>query len=447
VRLEGPLALETLESVINEIIRRHEVLRTRIEVDAGQPVQVIDEWAPRHLEVEDLTVLNREAREAEIRKTAREEVETGFDLSKEPLIRVKVLKLEEEEHVVFFTMHHIVTDGWSMGILIAEVGGLYHAFRNGKPSPLPELQIQYADYAVWQRERLQGELLDRQMGYWLRRLGGELPVFRMAIERPEPETRRRRAAHESVALSPELTKEIKALCRREGATLFMMLLAAFKALLYRYSGQEDLIVGTATANRNSFELEKLIGFFVNTLPLRTDLSGDPTFRELLARVSEVALGAYAHQETPFEKLVSELQPERSLNRTPLFRVFFALQNTPLSVVHLPELTLAPVEMGAGLTKMDLVLTMRDSASGLTGTMEYDTDLFDQATIKEATVHFQTLLENIVENPDQPISSLRLLSEIENEDQRQMALPEFQIGRQDFENILIQISSIPTIETK
>jgi non-ribosomal peptide synthetase component F len=269
----------------------------------------------------------------------------------------------------------------------------------------------------------------------------------MAIDRPEPETRSHRAAHESVALSPELTKEIKALCRREGATLFMALLAAFKVLLYRYSGQEDLIVGTATANRNLFELEKLIGFFVNTLPLRTDLSGDPTFRELLARVREAALGAYAHQETPFEKLVSELQPERSLNRTPLFRVFFALQNTPISVVHLPELTLAPVEMGAGLTKMDLVLTMRDSASGLTGTIEYDTDLFDRATIKKAPVHFRTLLENIVEAPDRPLSSLRLLSEIENEDQRRLALPEFQIGRQDLENILIQINSIPAMETK
>src|SRR5262249_6522462 len=225
-----------------------------------------------------------------------------------------------------------------------------------------------------------------------------------------------------------------------GVTLFMMLLAAFKVLLYRYSGQEDIIVGTAIANRNSIELENLIGFFVNTLPLRTDLSGDPTFRELLARVREVALGAYAHQEMPFEMLVSELQPERNLNQMPLFRVFFLLQNAPMPTVHLSGLTLTPVVIEAGLAKMDLSLLLEETEQGVTGSLEYNVDLFDDTTIKKMLAHFQTLLENIVENPDQPLSRLRLLNEEESEGHNLFAFPDFQLSQKDFENILIQIDS-------
>jgi len=446
VRLKGDLNLEALERSVNEIVRRHEALRTRIEVEVREPAQVIDEWEPRRLEVTDLTSLPPEEKEEEAGRISREEVGTGFDLRRGPLLRVKVLKLGEEEHVLLYTMHHIVSDGWSLGILIGEVGALYQAYISGAPSPLEELEIQYADYAKWQRQYLKEELLDEQLRYWRKQLGGELPALKLVMDLPRQEERSRRAGRMYLALPPELAREITALCRREGVTLFMTLLTAFKVLLSRYSGQEDIIVGTVIANRNSIELERLIGFFVNTLPIRTDLSGDPTFRELLARVREVVLGAYAHQDVPFEMVVDEVQPKRSLNQTPLFRAVFVLQNTPGSTGRPSELSSVPVATEGGVAKFDLTFSIVETNHGLIGTLEYDADLFDEAGIKQAPFHFRTLLENIVENPDLPLSSLRLLSDLESEGQGPLDFPDLPLSQRDFENILLEIGGAPNIQT-
>jgi Condensation domain len=446
VRLEGRLDLEALERSINEIVRRHEILRTRIEVERGEPVQVVDEWKHCRLETKYLTSLTREEREAEVVRMAKEEAETGFDLARGPLLRVKALGLRADEHLVLFTMHHIVSDGWSMEILIGEVEVLYRAYIAGEPSPLEDLPIQYADFAVWQREWLKGEALETQLKFWRKHLEGELPALTLAIDRQAPEERSHRAAHEYMTLDPGLTAEIKSLSNREGATLFMTLLAAFNVLLYRYSGQEDIIVGTAIANRNAIEREGLIGFFVNTLPLRTDLSGDPTFRELLARVREFALGAYAHQELPFEKLVSELQPKRNLNQMPLFRALFSLQNVQAPAVNLPGLKLSTIAVEGGAAKFDISMLMSETAQELNGTLEYSTDLFDGPAIKKMLSHFRTLLENIVENPNQPLSSLRLLSDIESKSQAPSDFPDLQLSRKDFENVLMEIRRPQRIET-
>ena len=326
MRLEGRLDLERLEQVINEIVRRHEVLRTRIEVEAGQPVQVIDEWSPRSLEVEDLTSLSQEEREAEARRIASEEARTGFDLSRGPLLRVKVVKLDEEVCVLLFTMHHIVSDGWSMGILIREVGALYQAFSAGEPSPLDELPIQYGDYAVWQRSYLTGDVLDDEIGYWKEQLR-DGATLDLPTDRARPAIPSHRGGSERIEMDREVCEGLKRLSQREGATLFMVLMAAFKVLLLRYSGEEDQSVGTVIANRTRREVEGLIGFFVNTLVMRTDLSGNPSFKELIRRERAVALGAYAHQEVPFERLVEEINPERDLSRSPLFQVMIVLQNT------------------------------------------------------------------------------------------------------------------------
>jgi hypothetical protein len=343
--------------------------------------------------------------------------------------------------VILYTLHHIVSDGWSMGVLLKEVETLYQAYLAGAPSPLEELEIQYADYAMWQRQYIQGELLNEQLQYWRKHLGGELPVLKLVIDRPHLGERTHRAGVESILLPLELTRRIMTLGRSEGVTPFMTLLAAFKVLLSRFSGQEDIIVGTVVANRNSIEIEKLIGFFVNTLPLRTNLAGDPTFRELLARVREVMLGAYAHQDTPFEKLVDELQPERALNQTPLFRAVFTLQNAPSTAAQLPELTSAPVPAQGGMAKFDLTMAMVETSRGLIGTLQYAADLFDDVGIKKMLDHFRTLLENIVENPDQPLSSLRLLRDMESESLISSDFPDLQLNQRDIENILLEIDGL------
>jgi acyl carrier protein len=444
--LKGDLNIEALERAINEIIRRHEILRTRIEVEVGEPIQVIDKWEPRRLEVIDLRRWPREEKEAEVRNRIRAEAETGFYLRNGPLLRVKALKLEEEEHVILYTMSHIVSDGWSMGILMREVGVVYQAYLAGELSPLEELDIQYADYAKWQRQYLQGELLNEQLEYWRTHLGGNLPKLKLVTERHQVQERTHRRGLEFTALPPELTRRIVELSRSEGVTLFMTLLAAFKVLLSRYSGQEDIIVGTVIANRNSIELERLIGFFLSTLPLRTNLAGDPTFRELLARVRKVVLGAYAHQNAPFEKLVDELQPERNLNQTPFFRVAFLLQNTPAPTGRLQELTSSPVAPEGGKVKNDLTMSMMETSQGLVGGLEYDVDLFDSVGMKTMLVHFRTLLENIVESPDRPLSSLRLLSDMESQGQRPLDFPDLQLSQRDLEKILIEIGNPPSIET-
>lgn len=398
VKLEGRLDVKALEWAINEIIRRHEVLRTRIEVEAGEPVQVIEDWEPRRLKVEDLTSLTPAEKEREIGRMISEAAAARFDLSKGPMLRAKVLELGEEQRILLITMHHIVTDGWSMGIMIRELGALYSACHAGERSPLEELEIQYADYAVWQRKWLQGEALKRQLSYWKRQLEGAPAVLELPTDRPRPPIQSFRGESQSLVLSAELTERLKELGRCQNATLFMTLLAGFQTLLYRYSWQEDIVVGAGIANRSRPETENLIGFFVNMLALRTTLSGNPSFTELLARVREVALGAYAHQDVPFDLVVDELQPKRDLGHTPLFQVVFTLQNAPSSALELPGVRLAPLAVDSRVSRHDLVMLMEETPQELTGKLIYNTDLFESATMIEMLKSYEALLEAMVARP-------------------------------------------------
>jgi len=411
-RLQGSLDVAALEWSLNEIVRRHEVLRATFAVVDGRPAQVIAPEMRLTLPVEDLRGLPEAEQEAEVERWATEEAHHPFDLAQGPLLRATLLRLNEEEHVLLLTMHHIVSDGWSMGVFNRELAVLYEAFSAGEPSPLPELPIQYADFAVWQRGWLQGEVLEEQLAYWRQHLGDDLPVLELPTDRPRPAAQSFRGAHQTFVLSNALTESLKALSRQEGVTLFTTLLAAFKTLLYRYTGQEDVVVGSPIANRNRSEIEGLIGFFVNTLVLRTDLSGNPTFRELLGRVREVTLGAHDHQDLPFEKLAEALQPERDLSHNPLFQVMFAFQNAPAEVLALPGLTVTPLEVESKAAQFDLTLSMEDMGRGLKGAVEYNTDLFDGATIERMIGHFETLLGGIVVNPEQRLSELPLLTEAE-----------------------------------
>jgi len=405
VMLEGRLDIDALERSVNEIFRRHEALRTRIEVAVGEPAQVIDEWQPRRLEIKDLTGLIPEEREEETRRIAGEEAEIGFDLTKGPLLRVKLLKLKEEEHLLLYTIHHIASDGWSMGILIREVGTLYLAYSRGEESPLEELDIQYADFAVWQRSWLQGEALEKHLGYWRRQLAGVLPVLELPTDRPRAAMQTYHGARQFHLLPITLSDSLKALSLEQGGTLFMTLLAAFNTLLYYLTGQTEICVGTDIANRNRAETEKLIGFFVNQLALRTELSPNSTFNKLLRKVKEITLEAYAHQDLPFEKLVEALNPDRDASRTPLFQVKMALQNVPVETLSLSGLTLRPVGAIIETAKFDLLFNLLDTEQGLSMSLQYNTDLFEGITATRMLNRFHTLLDRIVERPDTKLQDL------------------------------------------
>ncbi len=399
LRLNGPLDTAALEKSLSEIVRRHEVLRTSFPVRAGQPVQLIA--PPQHLSLplHDLRHLADEQLEAETARLTHEVSRQPFDLARGPLLRTSLLRLRDEEHLALVTFHHIISDGWSMGRLVDEVAALYTAFSEQQPSPLAELPIQYADYAVWQRQWLQGERLDAQLAYWQRQLGGTLPVLDLPTDRPRPAVQSFRGANQWLHLPEELTAALKKLCLQEGVTLYMMLLAAFQTLLHRYTGQDDILIGSPIANRRRAELEPLIGCFINTLVLRGDLSGNPTFRELLTRVRELSLAAYTHQDVPLELLAETLQPERQANYAPFFQVVFALQNAPLRSLELPNLTLSSLEFDNGVTQFDLILSLTEASGQLKGMLTYSTDLFDADTIGELLKHFRLLLESVVTNPD------------------------------------------------
>jgi len=332
VRLSGPLAPEALERALCEIIRRHATLRTTFSAQDGRPVQIIHPTLPFTLPVIDLTDRPGNERETEALRWAEAEARQPFDLQRGPLLRATLLRLAETEHIVLLTLHHIIADGWSMGVLVRELAQLYHAFVHNQPSPLPDLPVQYVDFVAWQHAYLRGATLERQLNYWKQRLGDLPPPLDLPTDRPRTAFNGARGAHRSFSLSAALTESLKAIGRSEDATLFMTLLAAFQTLLFRYTGQEDISVGSPVANRNRAEIEPLIGVFINTLVMRTDLSGQPTFRELLRRVRETTLDAYANQDLPFEHLVEVLHPERSLSRTPLFQVMFILQNAPAAGV-------------------------------------------------------------------------------------------------------------------
>ncbi|MGE0127952.1 MAG: amino acid adenylation domain-containing protein [Blastocatellales bacterium] len=413
IQVKGALDATALDRTLNEIVRRHEILRTTFAAADGKPIQIIAPAFRLSLPIVNLQELEETKREAEARRLAAVEAGRPFDLSRGPLLRATLLRLEPERHVVLFTLHHIISDGWSMGVLVREVGMLYEAFASRRPSPLPELPIQYADFAIWQRQWLGGEVLERQLAYWKKQLAGSPPMLALPTDRPRPAMQTFRGCVQSIALPAELSAAIKELSRQSDCTLFMILLAAFKALLHRYTGQEDILVGTVVANRNRAEIEPLIGFFVNTLALRADLSGDPSFRELLSRVRETTLGAYAHQDLPFEKLVGELQPDRDMGHAPLFQVGFQLRSArQQEAFKASQLTLSLLEIESETAKFDLALSMVEGKESLFGTLEYNTDLYDDATITRLLEHFRTLLEGVAADPDRRLSSLPIISESE-----------------------------------
>jgi amino acid adenylation domain-containing protein len=412
LRLKGLVDVGALERSVNEIIRRHESLRTTFAMVEGEPVQVICPSLSISVVMVDLTEQPESEREDRAQRLASEEARRPFDLARGPLLRASLIRLSEAEHVLVLTMHHIVSDGWSMGVLYRELSVLYRAFSQGQPSPLTELPIQYGDFAVWQREWLKGEVLQSQLAYWKKQLEGAPGVLNLPMDRGRPAVQSFRGARQSLLLSKELTQGLKGLSRKHGVTLFMTLLAAFQTLLYRYTGQEDIVVGSPIANRNRTEIEGLIGFFVNTLVLRSNFTGNPTFKELLGRVREMALGAYGHQDLPFEKLVEELKPERSLSHSPLFQVMFVLQNAPLRDRDLSGLALTRMTLDNSTAKFDLNLSMNEQTSGLKGSLEYNTDLFDDATITRMLEHFHALLEKIVADPEQRVDALPLLGPAE-----------------------------------
>jgi amino acid adenylation domain-containing protein/thioester reductase-like protein len=411
VRLIGYLNVTALSLSINEIIRRHETLRTTFSIENGEAVQIIHEASEFQLLVIDLQALSETEQQNQVTQLAKLEAQKPFNFE-EPLLRVTLLQLGATENVILFTMHHIISDGWSTGILIKELTALYQAFSTNTSCILPELPIQYADFGVWQRNWLQGEVQQTQLNYWKQKLAGTLAVLDLPTDRARGAIQTDRGASASVTLPKSLSEELKNLCQQQGVTLFMTLLAAFKLLLYRYTQQNDIIVGTPIANRNRSEIEGLIGFFVNTLVLRTDLGGNPSFRELLRRVREVTLGAYAHQDLPFEQLVDSLQPERDLSHNSLFQVMFILQNAPTEDLRLKELTLSPVLVENQTANFDLTLSMVETEQGISGWFEYNTDLFDAARINRMIGHFQTLLAGIVANPDSRLSELPILTELE-----------------------------------
>ena len=410
IRVRGSLDTRALAQAIDTIISRHESLRTTFQSVDGWTRQIIAERLTMELHIRDLNHLGESERETEARRLASEEARRPFDLAAGPLMRASLLRLTEDDHVLLLTMHHIISDGWSLGILTRELGTLYEAYSAGQPSPLPELLIQYADYALWQREWLQGEVLEKQLAYWRERLGSELPFLALPADRPRPAVQTYGGSRQSIELPMRLVEQLRQLSQREEATLYMLCLAAFQMLMSRYSGQDDIIVGSPIAGRNRAETEGLIGFFVNTLVMRTDLSGNPTFRELLGRVKEMTLGAYEHQDLPFEKLVEELQPERSLSYSPLFQVLFALQNAPSKAAALGQLKLDSFGIDNRTTRFDLEVHLGETADGkLSCTFVHNTDLFDAATVRRMITHYQTLLESVVANPEEQIWKLEVLT--------------------------------------
>ncbi|MHC5853062.1 amino acid adenylation domain-containing protein [Nostoc sp.] len=408
VQLVGALNVDALERSFNEIVRRHEALRTTFEIVEERAVQIIHPTVTVTLPLVNLLSMPEVERHTQVERLTTEIAEKPFDLVTGPLLRVMLLQTGVEEYLLLFTIHHIAVDGWSIGVLIRELAVLYEAFFTSKISPLPDISIQYADFAIWQRQWLQGELQKTQLNYWKQQLA-DASTLALPTDRPRPAVQSFRGAVASFELSASLTDMLRSLSNREGVTLFMTLLGAFQALLYRYTGQEDICVGSPIANRNQSEIQGLIGFFVNTLVLRTYLSGNPSFLELLNRVREVCVGAYAHADIPFEQLVEELQPDRNLSHMPLFQVMFAWQEDTQKELTLPGLTLNWLPTHGQTAKFDLTLHIVNAEPELRGCLEYDIDLFNAETITRIVEHFCTLLEGIVANPQARLSDLPLLT--------------------------------------
>ncbi|HEX2211054.1 MAG TPA: condensation domain-containing protein, partial [Longimicrobium sp.] len=419
LRLGGALNVAALERALGEIVRRHQALRTVFAEHDGRAVQVIAPFG-FILPVEDLSSLDADERERAVRQRVADEVQRPFDLARGPLFRAALLRLADDDHVLLLTLHHIVTDAWSTGVLFRELGALYSAFAEGRESPLPELAVQYADFAVWQRERLQGETLERELGWWRERLADAPALLELPTDRPRPAVQSHRGARVPIAIPPALAERLRAVGQGDDATLYMVLLGAFQLLLAKYAGSGDVVVGTPVAGRTRREVEELIGFFINTLVLRTDLSGDPTFREVLRRVRETTLGAFEHQQVPFEKLVDELQPGRSLSHAPLFQVMFSLQNAEPRAAGLAGLRIDQVKADLEATKFDLTLALVEGAKGVEGALIYSTDLFDAATVERMAAHLSRVLEQVAADPELRLSAIELV----DEDERRMLVDEW-----------------------
>src|SRR6185312_1666510 len=421
LRIKGKLDVKALEDTFCEIIRRHEILRTTFPVAEGAAVQMIHPPQPVTIPLLDFSGFIAADQEEKLRRLTLEEGSRPFDLERGPLLRLNLVRCGPEHHILLLTEQHLIHDGWTQGVLIRELLSIYTAFAAAQPSPLPELPIQYADFTLWQRQWLQGEVMDQLLSYWKKQLAGAAPFLQLPADRPRPAVQTHRGAQFTVELPTPLAEALRALSRREGATLFMVLLAAFKALLFRYTGQADISVGTGIANRRWYEIESLIGMIINTIVLRTKLDGDPGFRELLTRVREGCLEAYANQDLPFGKLVEALQPVRDPSYSPLFQVMFALHDAPEQSLELPGLELSLIDTHNQSAKFDLTVIMiphyeqavgvgeRNADGSITTLIEYNTDLFDGETIERLWRHYLNILEAITGNAELRLSSLPLLS--------------------------------------
>lgn len=405
MRLSGWLNVAAMEQSFQEVIKRHEALRTTFTIVNGQPLQVISPASVFKLQVVNLQALPLDKREAKVLHLANQETQKPFDLTKDCLLRVTLLQLSQTEQILLLSIHHIAADAWSIGVLIGEITTLYENFSRGYASPLSKLPIQYVDFAVWQRQYLQGEKLATLLSYWQQQLGGQLPVVELPTDMPRPKLQTFNGARQCLILSKTFSEQLKALYQREGITIFMILLAGFKTLLYWYTGQEDIVIGTDIANRNQPEIRGIIGFFVNQLVLRTNLSGNPSFHELLGRVREVTLEAYSHQDLPFDKLVDALNPVRYMARSPLFQIKLILENTQTPVLQLSNLTIKPLEVEKKTTQLDLLWEITETEQGIVAALEYNTDLFYGTTIARMLKHFETLLNQVVAKPTVKLNEL------------------------------------------
>ncbi|MCT4567628.1 condensation domain-containing protein, partial [Bacillus thuringiensis] len=410
--LKGNWIPEALEKGFNRLIERHESLRTVFKEIGEQPVQQIVEFLPRALPVRDYSQLPLEVKEKEVDSLIAREAQEPFDLMNGPLIRNQLVQLEKDEWLLLCTMHHIISDAWSIGIFMNEFLAFYEEETGGNPAKLSSLSIQYADFAKWQKGWLQGDVLNRQLTYWQEELSGELPILQLPVDRPRPVKQTYSGAAHHVIFPYKLLSQLKDISRQEGSTLFMTLMAAYQSFLARYTGQKDILVGSPIANRNHKGVEGLIGFFVNTLVYRSDLSGTPTFREILNQTKKKALKAYEYQDIPFEKVVEAVQPERSMSHSPIFQTMFTLQNIKQERLDLPDRSIEMVESNMSIAKFDLSLTAYEVEEGLFVSFEYNTDLFDSSTIARMAGHFENWLNEITYHPDESYTKLSMLSDTE-----------------------------------
>jgi acyl carrier protein len=409
MRMRGQLDVAALTRSLNEIVRRHEPLRTWFGMEAGQPVQHIEPELGLHVREVDLTAFPAEERESKAHAIVAEEATTPFDLSIAPLLRAMLLKLDAEDHVLMLTMHHIVSDAWSATVFMQELTALYESFLKGAKPELPELTLQYADFASWQRAWLEGETLNKQLSFWRSQLAGAPPLLTLPTDRPRPEKQTFAGGLVRFILPADVAEPLRALSRKEGVTLFMALLAGYQVLLSRVSGQEQVVVGTDSANRFTVETERMIGFFINLLPLKADFAGDPTFRDVLAQVRETTLACYARQEMPFDKIVEELRPDRKLSHNPIVQVLFVMQNIPTASRQLGGVEISGFNVPLTRSKFDIAVFVIERGESVECLWVYSTELFDESTVNNMAGTLATLLADAVANPDKRVGALELYS--------------------------------------